>query len=129
MVTLALIMLVTALGIPTPVSASGSTLTVDLNGNWISSVSVQLWSSDGTTLFWTAANQHGGVRNYAVTPGTYDVKFIQGPNTMSAKTRIAWQLHLMMSADLTVNLTKLAASGDNSRERRRCLDKRQSTRW
>ncbi len=88
MVTLALIMLVTALGIPTPVSASGSTLTIDLNGNWISSVSVQLWSSDGTTLFWTAANQHGGVRNYAVT-GNSTTDIMQGTALASANTWIA----------------------------------------
>ncbi|MBK9054322.1 MAG: hypothetical protein IPL78_26460 [Chloroflexi bacterium] len=108
MVTLALIMLVGSLGITTPVSASGTPLTVDLNPETRISPAflIQLWSSDGTTLFWTAANQHGGVRNYAVTPGTYDVKFIQGPNTyVREDVDCSGNCTLNdVSADLTVNL-------------------------
>ena len=106
MITLALIVLVAAIGITTPVSASGSTLTVDLSGNWPASVTVQLWSGDGSTLLWSMANQQGGSRNYAVTPATYDVKFIQGPNTyVREDVDCSGDCALNdVSVDLTVNL-------------------------
>ncbi len=55
-----------------------SNMTVDLSGTWYKDITVQLWSADGATMMWANGNQHGAVRTYSVTPGTYDLKLIQG---------------------------------------------------
>ena len=43
---------------------------------------VELWTSDGATRLWAYGHQHGGVRGYSVTAGTYDVKLVQGPKVL-----------------------------------------------
>jgi len=68
---------ITATGVKAP-----SNLTVDLSGTWNRDITVELWSSDGATKLWANGNQHGAVRTYSVTPGTYDVKLVQGPKVL-----------------------------------------------
>ena len=53
-------------------------LTVHLEGTWYSGITVQIWTSDGTTQLSSHSNQQGATRTYSVAPGTYDVKLVQG---------------------------------------------------
>ena len=57
------------------------TLTVDLSGTWLRDITVQLYQ-DGGGLIWSAGNQHGAIRTYNVLPGVYDLKLVQGDETL-----------------------------------------------
>ncbi len=79
-----IVLILAAMVFVSTASADGSsTLTVDLSGTWNKDITVQLWTSDGATLLWSQNNQQGGIRSYNVDPNTYDVKLVQGPQTLT----------------------------------------------
>ncbi len=76
------LILATAVFVSTASADGSSTLTVDLSGTWNKDITVQLWTSDGATMLWSLNNQQGGIRTYNVDPNTYDIKLVQGPQTL-----------------------------------------------